>query len=91
MFPARQRGGSTAKSYGAELKTLFGSDIGHFDVQEMAGVLPEAYKLVEEGKIDHAQFRRFVFENPVRFWGEANPGFFEGTVVADTARKVLAD
>ena len=76
--------------YGAELKTLFGSDIGHFDVQEMAGVLPEAYELVEDGKIDHAQFRRFVFENPVRFWGEANPAFFEGTVLADVARQVLA-
>ena len=76
--------------YGAELKTLFGSDIGHFDVQEMAGVLPEAYELVEDGKIDHGQFRRFVFDNPVRFWGEANPGFFEGTVVADAAREALA-
>ena len=75
---------------GAELKTLFGSDIGHFDVQEMAGVLPEAYELVEDGKIDHAQFRRFVFENPARFWGEANPAFFEGTVVAKAAREVLA-
>ncbi|MYE11638.1 MAG: amidohydrolase family protein [Gammaproteobacteria bacterium] len=76
---------------GAEIKTLFGSDIGHFDVQEMAGVLPEAYELVEDGKIDHPQFRRFVFENPVRFWGEANPSFFEGTVVADAAGQVLAD
>ena len=76
--------------YGAELHTLFGSDIGHFDVQEMAGVLPEAYELVEDGKIDHGQFRRFVFDNPVRFWGEANPEFFEGTVVADAARKALA-
>ena len=77
--------------HGAEIKTLFGSDIGHFDVQEMAGVLPEAYELVEDGKLDHGQFRRFVFENPVRFWGEGNRDFFEGTVVADAARAVLAD
>lgn len=75
--------------FGVELKTLFGSDIGHFDVKEMAGVLPEAYELVEEGKIDHDAFRRFVFENPVRFWGEVNPDFFAGTTVAAEAKKLL--
>ncbi len=68
---------------------MFGSDIGHFDVKEMAGVLPEAYELVEEGKIDHDAFRRFVFENPVRFWGEVNPDFFAGTTVAAEAKKLL--
>src|SRR5882672_6825750 len=31
---------------GARLNTLFSSDIGHFDVPDMAGVVPEAYEIV---------------------------------------------
>ena len=74
---------------GAEIKTLFGSDIGHFDVQNMSEVVTEAYELVEEEKIDAGGFRRFVFENPVHFWGKTNPAFFEGTGVAKAAQQVL--
>ena len=74
---------------GAEIKTLFGSDIGHFDVQDMAQVVTEAHELVEDGRIDEAGFKRFVFENPVDFWGRTNPRFFDGTRVADAARAVL--
>ena len=76
--------------YDAEIKTLFGSDIGHFDVQEMAGVLPEAWELVEHGRIDEAGFKRFVFENPVHFFGGTNPQFFDGTRVAQEAAAVLS-
>ena len=76
--------------FNAEIKTLFGSDIGHFDVQDMAGVLPEAHELVEDGLITTDDFRHFVFENPVRFWGETNPRFFEGTAVENAARSVLS-
>ena len=74
---------------GAEIKTLFGSDIGHFDVQDMSQVVPEAYELVEDGRIDAGGFRRFVFENPVSFWGRTNPQFFAGTRVAAAAASVL--
>ena len=74
----------------AEMHAMFGSDIGHFDVQDMADVLPEAFELVEDGKIDRKQFRRFVFDNPVHFWGKTNPDFFDGTSVAETAKQVLA-
>ena len=74
----------------AEIKTLFGSDIGHFDVQDMLGVLPEAYELVEDEKISEQDFRHFVCDNPIRFWGETNPNFFDGTWVESTARNVLA-
>ena len=75
--------------FDAELKTLFGSDVGHFDVQDMAGVLPEAYELVEDAKITPDHFRHFVFENPVKFWGETNPGFFDGTRVGQAASTLL--
>jgi len=74
---------------GARVRALFGSDVGHFDVQEMAGVLPEAYELVEHGLITDADFRDFMFTNPVTFYGEANPRFFEGTRVEKQASALL--
>jgi predicted TIM-barrel fold metal-dependent hydrolase len=76
--------------FGARLNALFGSDIGHFDVANMAHVVPEAYELVEDGLIDEDDFREFVFANPVRFWGEANPNFFKGTAVETEAAALLA-
>lgn len=76
--------------FGAQLKAIFGSDIGHFDVSDMTRVLPAAYELVEEGLMGEADFRDFTFANPVRFWGEANPDFFKGTVVQDVASQVLS-
>ncbi len=77
--------------FGAQLHAMFGSDIGHFDVSDMSGVLLEAHELVEEGLLSETDFRHFVFENPVRLWGETNPRFFEGTAVASEARAVLGD
>jgi predicted TIM-barrel fold metal-dependent hydrolase len=76
--------------FGAQLNALFGSDIGHFDVPNMADVVPEAYELVEDGLISEDDFRDFVFANPVRFWGEANPNFFKGTAVAAEAAALLS-
>jgi predicted TIM-barrel fold metal-dependent hydrolase len=75
---------------GARLNALFSSDIGHFDVPDMGEVVPEAYELVEHGLLTDDDFRDFMFENAVRFWGEVNPHFFEGTVVEKQAAKVLA-
>jgi len=74
---------------GEQVKAIFGTDIGHFDVLDMAEVLPEAYELVTDGMIDHDDFRRFTFENPARLWAEANPAFFEGTVVAQEVKELL--
>lgn len=67
----------------ARINTLFGSDIGHFDVPDMRGVLPEAYELVEDLLITEEDFADFVFKNPVRFLSENNRNFFDSTVVAD--------
>ena len=74
----------------ARLNAFFSSDIGHFDVPDMTGVVPEAYELVEHGLLDDDDFRAFMFENAVRFWGETNPDFFKGTVVEKQAAEVLA-
>ena len=77
--------------FGAQLNTLFGSDIGHFDVVNMDQVVPEAYELVDKGLVSDDGFRDFVCTNPVRFWGEANPDFFKGTVVEETASAILSE
>jgi predicted TIM-barrel fold metal-dependent hydrolase len=79
-----------ANPMGARLNALFSSDVGHFDVPDMAEVVPEAYELVEHGLIDDNDFRDFMFTNAVRFWGEVNPDFFKGTVVEKAAAAVLA-
>jgi predicted TIM-barrel fold metal-dependent hydrolase len=77
--------------YGARMKMLFGSDIGHFDVPDMREVLLEAHEMVEDGVISQDDFREFVFGYPVEFWAGVNPDFFKGTVVESQAAKFLAD
>ena len=73
---------------GAVLPATFSSDIGHWDVPDMRGVVPEAYELVEKGQMKEDQFRAFVFENPVRLWTGMNPAFFAGTSVEAEAARV---
>ena len=77
--------------YGARINALFGSDIGHFDVPDMTGVLPEAYEGVEDGVMTDDNFRDFVFANPVRFWSALNPDFFKGTAVESQVQAVVAE
>jgi len=79
-----------ANPYGARLNAIFGSDIGHFDVPDMTKVLTEAWELVDEELISESDFRDFVFANPVRLWAANNPDFFNGTVVEQQARTLLA-
>jgi hypothetical protein len=79
-----------ANPMGARLNAIFSSDIGHFDVPDMADVVPEAYELVEHGLVTGADFKDFMFANAVRFWGEVNPDFFRGTVVENAAKETLA-
>jgi hypothetical protein len=67
--------------FGAELHAMMGSDIGHWDVPDMRTVLGEAWEMVEHGWVDAADFERFTFTNPVRFYTRTNPSFFKGTVV----------
>jgi hypothetical protein len=78
-----------ANPLGARLNAIFSSDIGHFDVPDMTGVLPEAYEMVEDELVTSADFRDFTFANVVRLFGTANPRFFEGTRVAKEAAAVL--
>jgi predicted TIM-barrel fold metal-dependent hydrolase len=75
---------------GARLRPMFGSDIGHWDVTEVAGVLPEAYELIEHGLVDTAEFRSFTCDNAIRLHGGMNPQFFAGTPVEAYASELLA-
>jgi predicted TIM-barrel fold metal-dependent hydrolase len=75
--------------FGARLQAMLGSDIGHWDVPDMRGVLEEVYELVEHGLMSADDLRSFTFESSVRFHGRMNPAFFDGTTVEAEARAVL--
>ena len=76
---------------GAVLPAIFSSDIGHWDVPDMRGVVPEAFELVERGHIDESQFRDFVFKSPAELWTSMNPAFFAGTSVEGAVGKLVGD
>lgn len=75
---------------GARFRPIFGSDISHWDVPDMTEPVAEAHELVERGVIGPEEFREFMFLNPVRLHGGANPHFFDGTVVAEEAARAIA-
>jgi hypothetical protein len=75
--------------FGATLKPIFSSDIGHWDVPDLREVLEEAHELVDDGLITQAQFRDFTFVNPALLHARMNPDFFKGTVVEDAVAKLL--
>jgi predicted TIM-barrel fold metal-dependent hydrolase len=71
--------------HGAKLKAMFGSDVGHFDVTDMASVLVEAYELVEDGLLSAADFRDFTCAHVAELHRGMNSRFFEETVIAAAA------
>ncbi|MGD0392619.1 MAG: amidohydrolase family protein [Acidimicrobiales bacterium] len=76
--------------FGAELQAMMGSDIAHWDVPDMSDVLAEAWEMVEHGWVAEADFEKFTFTNPVRFYTGTNPGFFKGTRVESAVDRLLA-
>jgi predicted TIM-barrel fold metal-dependent hydrolase len=78
-----------ANRYGARLKAIFSSDVGHWDVPEMNEVVSEAYELVEHGLITENDFRDFMFKNVAELHATINPDFFKGTVVEKEVEKAL--
>ena len=75
--------------FGAVLQPVLGSDLGHWDVPDMRDVVPEAHELVDDGRLDGAQFRAFTCDNPIRLHAQMNPDFFAGTPVETYARQLL--
>lgn len=74
---------------GSRLRAMFASDIGHWDVPDFTGVLPEAWELIEDGLVTPDQFRDFMFGNVARLFTGTNPAFFEGTAVEGGVRELL--
>jgi predicted TIM-barrel fold metal-dependent hydrolase len=74
----------------ARFRPIFGSDISHWDVPDMTEPVEEAYEMVERGVIGVEEFRELMFLNPLRLHAGANPGFFDGTVVAAAAAGAVA-
>jgi predicted TIM-barrel fold metal-dependent hydrolase len=66
---------------GAQMRAIFSSDIGHWDVTDMAETVEEAWELVDDGLISEADFRDFTFTNAATMWAESDPDFFAGTVI----------
>ena len=63
--------------FNSRLQAFYGSDIGHWDVPDMAKILEEVYELVDKGLMTPAELRDFVFTIPIQFWTSTNPEFFE--------------
>ena len=78
-----------ANKFGAKLKAMFSSDLGHWDVVDFGDVLAEAHEQTEKGLMTDDDFRDFVFANPARFTTRTNPDYFKGTVVEDAVDKFL--
>lgn len=72
---------SKANAFEARLQPVFSSDISHWDVEEMNGVVDEAHGLVRKGLLTDEDFADFVFANPAKLLAGANPDFFAGTPV----------
>jgi hypothetical protein len=72
-----------------QLRPIFSSDVGHFDVVDMNEVLEEAYELVGHGLITTDNFREFVFTNAAKLHTSLNPDFFTGTVVEEAVAKLV--
>ncbi|PZQ00192.1 MAG: amidohydrolase [Variovorax paradoxus] len=66
---------------GVKINAIWSSDVGHWDVPEFTEPLAETWDLVEQGLLSAQDFRAFTFGNPLRFYTEANPHFFDGTAV----------
>jgi hypothetical protein len=75
--------------FGAKLKPIFSSDVGHWDVPDMNEVLAEAFELVEHAVLNEDEFREFVFVNPALLHARMNPDFFTGTCVEDAVAALL--
>ncbi len=67
---------------GASLRAVLGSDIGHWDVTDIAAVVAESAAMIDKGVLDAGQWRQVVCDNPIEMFTALNPSFFDGTPVA---------
>jgi predicted TIM-barrel fold metal-dependent hydrolase len=67
--------------FGAKLRAVLGTDIGHWDLSDMLDALPEAYEQVTKGLMSEDDFRAFTHDNVKHLYLGGNPDFFKGTVL----------
>jgi predicted TIM-barrel fold metal-dependent hydrolase len=79
-----------ANPFRARLQPVFSSDIGHWDVPDIATVLLESHRLVDKELLSEADYRDFVFTYPAKLHTTANPQFFAGTVVESAVERIAA-
>ncbi len=72
---------------GTQIRAIFSSDIGHWDVTDMSETVEEAWELVTDGLLSEEDFRDFTFTNAATMWTEAKPNFFDGTVIESAITK----
>lgn len=77
--------------FGAKIRAIMSTDLGHWDVPEMRGAVAEAYEAVEREAISPDDFRDFAFTNQVTLYASTNPDFFRGTMVEEAAATALAE
>ena len=77
--------------FGEKIRVMFGSDIGHWDVLDVSGVVHEAYEMVEDSLITEGDFKEFMFSNPVELHARVNPNYFKGTRVEQAVDKFLKE
>jgi hypothetical protein len=80
---------SDVNPFGAKIRAIMSTDLGHWDVPDMRDAVAEAYEPVEQGVISPEDFRDFAFTNQVTLYAGTNPDFFQGTRVEDAAAAVL--
>jgi predicted TIM-barrel fold metal-dependent hydrolase len=76
--------------FDVRLKALYSSDIGHWDVPNIRGVVAEAWDLVEKELMTLDDFRDFVFVNTAELHTQMNPDFFKGTAVESAVDRLIA-
>lgn len=79
---------SKANAFEARMQPVFSSDISHWDVEDMAGVVDEAHGLVRKSILTDEDFSDFVFKNPAKLLSATNPSFFAGTPVESAVAKL---
>ncbi len=72
------------------LNAVLGSDIGHWDVPDMARVLEEIWEPVADGLLSMEDLRDFTFANAAWLWTRLSPEFFRGTKVEKDVDRLLA-
>ena len=72
-----------------QLKALFSSDIGHWDVPNAQDVVPGVRSLRADGLLDGDGSASLTHVNVIRAHGGMRDDFFDGTRVSELARDVL--